>query len=62
MKDFRMVQLYYRDEDKVMRKVEGLKIIIHRGNPDEVVYYEPDNYTDTREKKILLKNDERTWR
>ena len=57
-----MVQLYYRDEDKVMRKVEGLKIIIHRGNPDEVVYYEPDNYTDTREKKILLKNDERTWR
>ena len=61
MKRFRTVQLYYRDENKVMRKIEGLKVIVWRGKPDEVIYYEPDNYGEDREKKIILKNDERNW-
>ena len=66
MKRFRTVQLYYRDENKVMRKIEGLKVIVWRGKPDEVIYYEPDNYNsvaelEERKRRILLKNDERVW-
>ena len=66
MKNFRIVNLYYRDHNKVMRKIDRLKVIIYKNKPDEVVYY-PDNYTtvkDMEEKteRILLPNSERSWR
>jgi hypothetical protein len=62
MKRIRNIQLYYRDENKVMRKIEGLKLIVWRGIPDEVIYFEPDNNDSIDDKqRIRLKNDNRKW-
>ena len=36
MRDSRFISLYYRDEDKVMRKVPGLQLLVSRGEPYEV--------------------------
>lgn len=61
MKRCRTVQLYYRDEKKVMRKIEGLKVIIWRGEVDEVVYIPPECFSLDDHQKIILKNKSRKW-
>lgn len=61
MKRFRTVQLYYRDDKKVMRKIQGLKVIIWRGEADEVRYIPPECFSDDDHQKIILKNKSRTW-
>lgn len=61
MKRFRNVQLYYRDENKVMRKIEGLKVLIWRGKADEVNYIPPECFSLDDHQKIILKNELRKW-
>ena len=61
MKRCRIVNLYYRDENKVMRKVEGLQIIIWKGEADEVRYIPPECFSEDDHQKIILKNKSRAW-
>lgn len=37
----RSVSIYYRDENKVMQKIKGVKVFIHRGHPVKVYTLPP---------------------
>tara|TARA_R100001594_G_C3891187_1_gene228485 strand:+ start:285 stop:440 length:156 start_codon:yes stop_codon:yes gene_type:complete len=39
MKSWRSVSIYYRDENKVMRKIDGAEVVVFEGEPIRIRFW-----------------------